>query len=434
MKRENISIESSSKEFDERKNKFEELKNKIENEMIKLDKLYEKVFSETTKEYASKHEKLITEENELKETLKNKVTKTKENLEINLSVVNDILRKFEKIMKYIKLLKEGERNIIKDLNYISHINKKEKEMNSFFHQQMKSLDISFKVNQISYEEYYFNGMPIPKNIKFSEIKENSFLISWNIDDIKLLNFDKNQIKYKVEMRKEKQNFISSYEGKDKNCTINNLDYDTNYEIRICSIYNNNKSNYTQIYKIKTDILSLILNQSEKSIEFINKLLDWSGFKSLKLLYRGTRDGMTSKDFHNKCDNKGKTISLFLNDKGNIFGGYSSIPWESNGGEKKADDCFLFTLINIFNTEPTKFPYIQKRSVYQGSDYGPDFGGGSDICCGKNFMDEKTNCSGFPVSYKDILGKGKSIFTGDIDKNNKNFILKELEVFQLFDRK
>jgi hypothetical protein len=46
-------------------------------------------------------------------------------------------------MKYIKILKEWERNIIKDLNYMSHINKKEKEMNSFFHQQMKSLDISF---------------------------------------------------------------------------------------------------------------------------------------------------------------------------------------------------------------------------------------------------------------------------------------------------
>ena len=96
LKRENISIESSSKEFDERKNKFEELKNKIENEMIKLDKLYEKVFSETTKEYASKHEKLIIEENVLKETLKNKVTKTKENLEINLSVVNDILKNLKK--------------------------------------------------------------------------------------------------------------------------------------------------------------------------------------------------------------------------------------------------------------------------------------------------------------------------------------------------
>ena len=434
MKRENISIESSSKEFDERKNKFEELKNKIENEMIKLDKLYEKVFSETTKEYASKHEKLIIEENVLKETLKNKVTKTKENLEINLSEVSDILRKFEKIMKYIKILKEGERNIIKDLNYISHINKKEKEMNSFFNQQIKSLDISFDGNQINYEEYYFNGISIPKDIKFSEITGNSLKILWNEDDIKILNVDNKQIKYKVEMRKENQNFISSYEGKDNNCTINNLDYDSNYEIRIYSIYKDNKANFSKIYKIKTEVLSLILNQNDKKIQYINKLLDWSGFTSMKLLYRGTRDGMTSKDFHKKCDNKGETISLFLNDKGNIFGGYSSIPWESNGGGKISEDCFLFTLINIFNTEPTKFPYIQKRSVYHSLDYGPDFGDGSDICCGKNFMDEKTNSSGFPVSYKDVLGKGKSIFTGDIDKNNKNFILKELEVFQLFGKK
>ena len=54
---------------------------------------------------------------------------------------------------------------------------------------------------------------------------------------------------------------------------------------------------------------------------------------MELIYRGTKDGMTSKDFHNKCDNKGKTICLFLNEKDNIFGGYSSIPWQNNGGDK-----------------------------------------------------------------------------------------------------
>ena len=51
LKKEKISLENSSKEFDEKKNKFEELKNKIENEMLKLDNLYEKIFDETTKEY-----------------------------------------------------------------------------------------------------------------------------------------------------------------------------------------------------------------------------------------------------------------------------------------------------------------------------------------------------------------------------------------------
>ena len=42
---------------------------------------------------------------------------------------------------------------------------------------------------------------------------------------------------------------------------------------------------------------------------------------MELLYRGTRDGMNSKNFHEKCDEKGPTITLFRNDKGNLFGGY-----------------------------------------------------------------------------------------------------------------
>ena len=87
-----------------------------------------------------------------------------------------------------------------------------------------------------------------------------------------------------------------------NCIINNLESDTNYEIRICSFYNNIISNWTKIYKIKTDTFSNILNKNERKKEYVNKILEWSGFKSMELLYRGTRDGMTSNDFHNKCDN------------------------------------------------------------------------------------------------------------------------------------
>ena len=49
---------------------------------------------------------------------------------------------------------------------------------------------------------------------------------------------------------------------------------------------------------------------------------------MELLYRGNKDGMTAQNFHNKCDDKGRTICLCLNDKNNIFGGYSSIPWET----------------------------------------------------------------------------------------------------------
>ena len=121
--------------------------------------------------------------------------------------------------------------------------------------------------------------------------------------------------------------------------------------------------------------------------------------------------------------------LILNDKDNIFGEYSSIPWQNNGGNKTANDCFLFTLTNIYNTEPTKFPYVSGRSVYHGDNNGPFFGYAPDLGCYTTFSDNSNWC-GFPYSYKDVIGKGSSIFTGDINNNNHYFKIKEIEIFKL----
>jgi hypothetical protein len=90
---------------------------------------------------------------------------------------------------------------------------------------------------------------------------------------------------------------------------NNLEKNTNYEIEICSIYKNIISDWTKL-KIKTSAIdSLIINESERREEFINKLYEWSGYKKMELIYRGTRDGSGSNIFHNKCDNQGPTICL-----------------------------------------------------------------------------------------------------------------------------
>ena len=157
-------------------------------------------------------------------------------------------------------------------------------------------------------------------------------------------------------------------------------------------------------------------------------MEWCGYKIMELIYRLSTDGATPNDFHNKCDNQGPNICLFKNDKGNIFGGYSSISWERNGGYRSASNSFLFTLTNIYNTEPTKFPNSNSNySLYFHSSYGPTFGGGSDIYTYTNFFDNN-NGSGLGHSYKDILGKGYSIFSGD--NNSTNFKLKEIEVFKL----
>ena len=93
-----------------------------------------------------------------------------------------------------------------------------------------------------------------------------------------------------------------------NCLVDNLNNNTNYEIRICSIYNNIEGIWSEIKRIKTnEFVSLILNESKREDEFIKKILEWSRGKKMELLYRGTRDGMTSNDFHNKCNNKGPIL-------------------------------------------------------------------------------------------------------------------------------
>ena len=150
LKKENIIIEKSMKDYNENKNRIKVLKNKIENEIIEIDKLYDKVDKKVTQSYELKHEKLIKEENELKDKLKNEVTKIKENLELNISKINNILRKSERIIKAMKSIKEEENKLIKKLNYISNINKNQKEMNIIFQLLMKNLNISFDDNNILY--------------------------------------------------------------------------------------------------------------------------------------------------------------------------------------------------------------------------------------------------------------------------------------------
>ena len=176
--------------------------------------------------------------------------------------------------------------------------------------------------------------------------------------------------------------------------------------------------------------SLILLNSQKCDEFSKKLIEWTGYKNMELLYRGTRDGMSSNEFHNKCNSKSPNLCLLKCTKGFIFGGYTPISWSGSGNYKSNSSSFLFTLTNIHNTDPMKFPNTNSiYSIYDCSSYGPTFGGGYDITIFYNGNNNSYNYSNFPHSYQDSLGKGKSIFSGDL--NNSRFTLEEIEVFRLF---
>ena len=429
LNKENITIQNSLDEFETIIKKANELKDKIEKEINEINKLYDKTIEDLTKTFKRRREDLEKEELNLKEKLDNEVTKIKEKLELFLENTKNEIKISERINKGIKSIQKEEKNMVKILTYVSKINKNKKGFNLLFQELMNSIKPSFneKENVIKFDEYYFNGAPIPKDI---EHKDNTFMdynnieLSWKIDDLK--NLDKNKIKYKIELKKENEEFQQIYKGEKNEFIINNLKNNTNYEIRICSIYNEVSGLWSENYNFTTDVCSNILLNSNNKNEYLKKIYEWSGAKSLELLYRGSRDGMFSKNFHEKCDDKGATITLFRNDKGNIYGGYLPISWKNNGGYQNENRCFIFTLTNIYNIQPTKF--VSKNNgheVYFHPDNGPCF---YDTW---NYDDLVNRSEAyFGDYYQDTTGRGNSIFTGNNNESGRKITLNEVEVFKI----
>lgn len=50
-------------------------------------------------------------------------------------------------------------------------------------------------------------------------------------------------------------------------------------------------------------------------------------KDMTLIYKGSIDGYEAKDFHEKCDKQGETITIVKSGE-RVFGGYTDINWDS----------------------------------------------------------------------------------------------------------
>ena len=92
-----------------------------------------------------------------------------------------------------------------------------------------------------------------------------------------------------------------------------------------------------------------------------------------------------------------------------------------------------TKIRLFGTEPTKFPNSnQNKAVYHNSSFGPTFGSGYNLKIYGDYLngtESYARIGGSYNDYQDILGKGNSVFSGDV--NTGHFKLKELEVFKVY---
>jgi hypothetical protein len=155
-----------------------------------------------------------------------------------------------------------------------------------------------------------------------------------------------------------------------------------------------------------------------------------------LLWRGSRDGFGVRDFHGRCNGHAPTLTLIQDIVGNIFGGFTSVEWESRTEDFhesfKADlslASFLFTLKNPRNFLARKFALnVNKlhRAIGCLTSRGPHFGDEISICSGCNVKPYRWSELGY--SYANDTGlDGNTVLTG-----SQQFIVKEIEVFEITD--
>ena len=156
----------------------------------------------------------------------------------------------------------------------------------------------------------------------------------------------------------------------------------------------------------------IENKMNKNIKDINKL------------YQATKDGGDPINFHSKCDNIPNTLVLIKSEGNRRFGGFTPIPWKSEGGYKQDPENKTF----VFSLDNKKIYYLKDINyvVCHSKKSGPCSGIGHDIGIDGNPLVENTLYTYQDGSYD---YKGDSNALSEFNYPNSGKVL-EYEVFQI----
>jgi len=304
-----------------------------------------------------------------------------------LNSIFTILNSFNDFYDYLKSLSNSHKlNIIKDNDKITilfyvEVLLKQQKIEIDLYPTKKNLDLSIK-------EIYQELL----NIK-NKIKEIDNLKNANNNLTKENNNFKNEninLKNKINDIVNEMNLIKNENNKLNN-EINNLKINNNQinneiialkkennEIKLKIEEQNNEINYLkENVKFIDKGKSVIMKENEKDMifkEIENKMN--KRIKEMKRLYQATIDGGDPINFHSKCDNIPNTLVLVKSEGNRRFGGFTPIPWKSNGNYLKDNENKTF----VFSLDNKKIYYLKSgfSAVCHGKESGPCFGEGLDI--------------------------------------------------------
>eukprot|EP00105_Crassostrea_gigas_P002862 XP_011415533.1 PREDICTED: interferon-induced protein 44 [Crassostrea gigas] len=104
-----------------------------------------------------------------------------------------------------------------------------------------------------------------------------------------------------------------------------------------------------------------------------QLSHWIGIdKQFNLMFKLTRDGGSAETYRFRCAHDFKTVTIFYNTDGNVYGGYLSRNWGNTQNWRIDPYAFLFKLYTAGKWKPVKFPHIDGETHIMGNSYGPWF--------------------------------------------------------------
>ena len=338
------------------------------------------------------------------ELLEELSTKFNESFNYLNKICEEINKTREKLKFEIKLIFTNMRNVLNNReNELLLVVDKEYDDLYFKIDEMKDIekipdkiDLSLEqcknINKIDNNNIY-------KFIKeITEIENNINIITdFNSKINNIYNSKNIKIKFNVEE-------IEMNEIFEKIKTFGNIEFiHNNYEIfKLSSIINNDINSHI-----------LINNWIE---ETINK-------KEIKyeLIFKMSENGTNSEDFHKYCDNKGPTLTLVKTSENKIFGGFTPINWNDEGGYYKDlnNQTFIFSL-NL----KKKYNMIKKDgyAIYCSKECGPSFGS-ADFRLNENM---KIGAS-YANNICNFLSHNNLELTGG-KGNDENFETDEFEVY------
>ena len=218
---------------------------------------------------------------------------------------------------------------------------------------IKSVDISYNTesNNISYNEYFFSGIPIPKDIKY-EIIGNKLRLSWNINKYKIINFI-NTFYIHIKVNNIENIYTTIFNG----YSLDKYDKNVEYEVKIRSCIDNHFGDWSEIIKFKIDDFKGASGNNDNNLFFLgsknddnNKSFGLFGLKSNENDNQKNNNIFNNLNFTNNLFNNqskkenSKILPLFgSNNNQNknelLFGNNNENNHENNGGIK---GLFLFS--------------------------------------------------------------------------------------------